>query len=168
MIGKMDMPPGFRYRDVFYKGKPCHNRYDYFLAKHPRMDIGRRAKIFSPFDALKGFSEAVAAKEELYVSRKELNEEDKAELDRRVGILKNFTKNSRMARENKILATITYFVPCADPDSSSYGCKGQYKTISGIVFKVDTDASRSILIGTALIPFADIMSIEADTIFDEM
>ena len=58
-IGVMAMPADFRYRDVFLKGKPQHDRYDLFRIKHPRMATGRRAKIFSPFDALKGFSEAV-------------------------------------------------------------------------------------------------------------
>ena len=47
----------FRYKHVYEKGKPVHNKTDSFTLKHPPMDLGRRAKIFSPFDALKGFSE---------------------------------------------------------------------------------------------------------------
>lgn len=31
--------------------------------KHPSMDLGRRAKIFSPFDALKGFSDELIKSE---------------------------------------------------------------------------------------------------------
>ena len=58
-IGVMTMPSGFKYRDVFLKGKPMHGPADRFLLKHPAMDVGHRAKIFSPFDALKGFSEAI-------------------------------------------------------------------------------------------------------------
>lgn len=51
------------------------------------MDRADRAKQFMPFDALKGLREALAEKErELeMVSRKELTEEVKAELDRKVG-----------------------------------------------------------------------------------
>lgn len=30
--------------------------------RHPRMDMGERAKIFSPFAALKGYEEAIEAK----------------------------------------------------------------------------------------------------------
>lgn len=59
----MAMPADFRYRDVFLKGKPQHDRFDLFRIRHPSMDVGRRAKIFSPFDALKGFNEAIASKD---------------------------------------------------------------------------------------------------------
>ena len=90
-IGVMAMPADFRYRDVFLKGKPQHDRYDLFRIKHPRMATCRRAKIFSSFDALKGFSEAVASKDVLYEYRKELESEDREELDRRLHILRNLT-----------------------------------------------------------------------------
>ena len=81
-IGVMAMPADFRYREVFLKGKPRHDKYDPFRIRHPRMNRGHRAKIFAPFDALKGFNEAVSAKEVLYESRIELSPEDAAELDR--------------------------------------------------------------------------------------
>ena len=51
-IGVMSMPVDFRYREVFLKGRPRHDRYDPFRIRHPSMDRGHRAKIFSPFDAL--------------------------------------------------------------------------------------------------------------------
>ncbi len=47
----------FKYRNVLEKGKPLHDKYDSFSIRHPTMDLSRRAKIFSPFDALKGFNE---------------------------------------------------------------------------------------------------------------
>ncbi|MCR4924293.1 MAG: hypothetical protein K5931_09845 [Lachnospiraceae bacterium] len=59
------MPSSFRYKDVFLKGKPKHDRTDSFSIKHPAMDLGRRAKIFSPFDALKGFSDELARSEQI-------------------------------------------------------------------------------------------------------
>jgi len=46
----------FRYQSVYDKGKPVHNPTDSFSLKHPSMDLSKRAKIFSPFDALRGFS----------------------------------------------------------------------------------------------------------------
>ena len=49
-------PSSFRYKNVLEKGKPVHDKYDSFSLRHPAMDLSRRAKIFSPFDALKGFS----------------------------------------------------------------------------------------------------------------
>ena len=76
-IGVMAMPADFRYRDVFLKGKPQHDRFDLFRIRHPSMDVGRRAKIFSPFDALKGFNEAIASKDVLYRERVELSDEDR-------------------------------------------------------------------------------------------
>ena len=51
----------FRYSKVLEKGKPVHNPGDDFYIKHPPMNLSRRAKIFSPFDALKGYDEAIAA-----------------------------------------------------------------------------------------------------------
>ncbi|MCR5684177.1 MAG: hypothetical protein K6G81_01975 [Lachnospiraceae bacterium] len=53
----------FRYKAVYEKGKPVHGDRDDFSAKHPPMDLSRRAKIFSPFDALKGFSDELARAE---------------------------------------------------------------------------------------------------------
>ncbi len=50
-----------RYRKVYERGKPTHEPYDDFSVRHPAMDLSRRAKIFSPFDALKGFNEEIAS-----------------------------------------------------------------------------------------------------------
>ena len=55
----MEMPSGFKYQDVFLEGKPRHDRFDSFSARHPKMSLDRRAKIFAPFDALEGFSERI-------------------------------------------------------------------------------------------------------------
>ncbi len=63
-VSTMKMPVNFRYREVFLKGRPVHDRLDPFRIRHPRMERGRRAKIFAPFDALKGFSEAIAGQED--------------------------------------------------------------------------------------------------------
>ncbi len=53
----------FKYQKVYDKGKPVHQKFDSFSIKHPAMDLTRRAKIFSPFDALKGFNEEIAKTE---------------------------------------------------------------------------------------------------------
>ncbi len=60
-LGEMAMPADFRYRAVLLRGKPQHARTDAFCIRHPPMPPGRWAKIFSPFDALKGFHDAIAA-----------------------------------------------------------------------------------------------------------
>ena len=58
-IGVIAMPADFSYREVFLRGKPEHDRFDLFRIRHPSMDAGKRAKIFAPFDALRGFSAAL-------------------------------------------------------------------------------------------------------------
>ena len=68
-IGVMPMPAGFKYRDVFLKGKPRHDRYDSFRIRHPEMPPGKRAKLFAPFDALRGFDFAILMKNEIYTDK---------------------------------------------------------------------------------------------------
>ena len=59
-INSTDVPSSFRYRKVLEKGKPVHDKNDSFSIKHPPMDLSRRAKIFNPFDALKGFGDELS------------------------------------------------------------------------------------------------------------
>ncbi len=61
MIGAMPMPPAFKYRDVCARGMPGHDAG--FLLRHPPMPVSRWAKIFAPFDALRGFDEAIESAE---------------------------------------------------------------------------------------------------------
>ena len=74
-IGVMPMPENFKYANVLRKGKPQHDFYDAFRIRHPKMAAGKRAKIFSAFDALKGFSEAICAKAIVYMDLIELDPE---------------------------------------------------------------------------------------------
>lgn len=48
------------------------------------MDRENRAKQFMPFDALKGLRDALAEKERVIVGKRELSEEQKEELDRKL------------------------------------------------------------------------------------
>ena len=123
------------------------------------MEPGRRAKIFSPFDALKGFSEAIASKGLQYRGRIELGEEDRRKIDRRLHILKGLTFNSRMARANRVQVTVTFYVPCVDENHEAYGLYGRYQTLTGICWNVD-ELYRTILIDRTRIEFDDILRIE--------
>lgn len=58
-LGAVPMPPDFKYKTAFLKGRPQHRPPDPFRLKHPAMDPGHRAKLFSPFDALDGFSDLI-------------------------------------------------------------------------------------------------------------
>ena len=71
MVGYMPLPADFRHKELFMAGPPVHQKFDEFWCRHPSMDLNRRAKIFAPFDALKGFSEAVGSKEIQYVKKRE-------------------------------------------------------------------------------------------------
>lgn len=165
-IGVMAMPADFRYREVFLKGKPQHDRCDPFRIRHPRMNTGHRAKIFAPFDALKGFNEAVSAKEVLYEHRIELSPEDAAELDRRLTILHNLTYNSRMARANRVQVSVTYYQPCMDPNHDDYRLRGQYQTISGICWNVDAEVNRTVTIDRMKLSLDDVLRIDTlDDVF---
>ena len=148
MVGYMQMPLNFKYKDVFLKGRPEHERWDSFLIKHPPMPAAKWAKIFSPFDALKGFSEAVASKEIQYVQKIELDDDEKRDLGRKLDVLHNLTWNGRMARANRVMVTVKYFIPCEDRDSFSFGTKGQYKELQGMVLRVDTDVELTLALQT--------------------
>ena len=151
-IGMVPMPPDFRYRDVFLKGKPQHGRLDAFRLRHPKMSNGRRAKLFSPFDALKGFSEAVSAKDVLYEDRVTLAPEDAEALDRQLSILHSLTWNGRMARTNQVRVEVTYFEPCSDINHEAYGYRGRYRTADGICMNVDAEVTKTILVDRTRIP----------------
>ena len=68
MNSRLSPPDRFPYRAAYLKGRPQHQQFDPFLMKHPKMDLNRRAKIFHSFDALKGFSDAIAEQEALHLS----------------------------------------------------------------------------------------------------
>ena len=166
-VGYMRIPSDFKYMRVYLKEKPRHLGTDSFLLKHPVMERGKRAKIFSPFDALKGFSDAVASKDVLYVNKPELGEEDKEEIGRRLGILHELTHNSRAAKENRVRIKVAYYVPCTDKNNSACGYRGQIVAVTGICMRVDGTVSRSITVDQTIIRFDDILAIEADDLFED-
>ncbi len=156
----MPPPADFRYADVLRHGKPVHVVNDSFAVKHPAMSPGKRAKIFSPFDALKGFTEAVEAKDEVYVERIELSEDECAALDNIIGELRELVCNGSAVRENNVTVTVTHFVPCVDENNESYGYRGQYVETTGVVCCVDTTVRKTITVDGKQICFADILRIE--------
>ena len=158
-IGVIPMPSNFRYIETFRKGRPRHEKLDPFWRRHPNMDLGKRAKIFAPFDALRGFSAAIIAKNEIYEYRRELSEEERDEINQTLSLLQQLTANGRLARENQVQVTVTYFVPCADRNNEAYGYRGQYERISGTVWKVDPLITRTIQIDDRYIPIENVLQI---------
>ena len=140
-------------------GRPKHGRCDDFSLKHPKMLLSQRAKIFSPFAALTGFEEAIDEKVRPYVEKRELNDEEQAALDTALSRLHDLTKNLRMAKENLVAATVTFFVPCADENHEAYGRGGSYERYTGTVWKVDPILTKSLLIGDRTIEFTELAEI---------
>lgn len=101
-----------------------------------KMDRENRAKQFMPFDALKGLREALIEKERILVSKKELSEEEKEELDRR---LKQIQKGD--------MVTVEYF---------QYS---EYSKVTGLVRRIH-ETSRVFEIDNATISFDDISDLE--------
>ena len=165
-IDHISFPQDFKYIEVIKRGKPQHQSFDSFSLKHPPMDLSKRAKIFSPFDALKGFSDSIAAKDIIYVDRKIPNDEETKDLNIKLNMLYNLTQNSRMAKENNVQAEITYFVPCLNKDNEAYMRKGQYHTKTGTVLKVDSEIHKIIKLDDSEIPISDIIRIECNRIDD--
>lgn len=96
-----------------------------------------RAKQFLPFDALKGFQEALKVKEIEYVEKKELSEEMLEELS---NVINTITKGD--------IARIVYYE------------KNQYNTIIGKVEEINIIKKKIILKENSIINFNDIVEIE--------
>ena len=154
------LPAGFKYKAAFIAGRPRH-RDDHFSFLHPKMDRGRRAKLFAPFDALDGYSESIDSKNIEYIERIDLEEDDRRELDRRIRILHELTYNGRMARANRVQVSVRYYVPCTDENNFAFQLRGQYKTLTGICWKVDSDVTDSLTIDNTVIPLIDVIEITA-------
>ena len=137
-VGSMAKPSNFKYEDTLRRGRPIHEKWDDFWMRHPPMPASRWAKIFAPFDALAGFDDAIKSKEELYVPRIELDEDEKKKLNRTISELHNLTWNSRMARANHVVVSVAFFVPCADRNNNAfYLGEGKYETITGVVLSAE-------------------------------
>ena len=148
------IPDGFRYRKVLEAGQPEHDRFDLFRIRHPSMRLSLRAKIFSPFDALKGFSEAIEAKNIIYLPKRSLSEEALEKLDE---TLQRMTE--KMKNGENVFLSVTYFELCMDPDHEAYGTLGREYRIQGQLWEADP-LTRSLLIDGCSIPMEDILNLE--------
>lgn len=154
----MDNTAETKYAAAIGRDRPRHGTCDEFSLRHPRMPLGQRAKIFSPFSALRGFEEAIEEKLERYVEKRALTEEEQAEIDRCLIGLTERTRSRRLAREAPVRATVLYYVPCADENHEAYGCRGRYLCLTDRVWQVDA-VRRVLLIGETAIDFADIAAL---------
>ncbi len=118
-------------------------------SRHPRMPISDRAAIFSPFAALTGHAAAIQETARLTDQRIELDEDTKAELDRRQAILLE-----HIGEQPEV--TITWFCP----DEKKSG--GAYVVTVGRLKRVDDTAGALKLTDGMTIPLDEIVDLQCD------
>lgn len=124
------------YQDILTADRPAPLRKS--------MDIPHRAKQFAPFAALKGFEDCVRKKEVIYEPKRELAEDQQAELNFRMRML-----------QYGMRVTVTYFQPISPAEK-----KGFYEDYSGEVRS--WDAREGLLIGERVIPPEDLYDLKGD------
>jgi len=138
-----------KYDDIINMSYPleCSDRI-----KHPRMRVEDRAKIFAPFAALKGYEEAIAARERVVVPKIELSDESKEYLD---GQLKRIEQ--LLAAGQHPMVTVVYFQR-NKAVSEDYG---EYIKLTGMVAGLE-ETSRILQIIEKRLHFENIYKIEIE------
>lgn len=116
--------------------------------RHPQMPTLDRAAQFSPFAALTGYEEATKETARVTEQRRELDEQEKINLNNRLYIL----------WENRCIqpqAEITYFIP----DKRKEG--GLYTTVTGAIFKLDEYTRLITLMDGTQIPLDEVSGVES-------
>ena len=131
-----------RYDDILHLPHPTSVR-------HPRIPISERAAIFSPFAALTGHAAAIQETARLTDQKIELDEDTKAELDRRQAILLE-----HIAEQPEV--TITWFCP----DEKKSG--GAYVVTVGRLKRVDETAGTLRLADGMTIALDEIVDLQSD------
>ena len=131
------------YDDIIHLSHPTSKN-------RPRMSIHDRAAQFSPFAALSGHAAAIAETARLTDRKLELDEDTKAELDRRQAILLEHISE-------RPEVTVTWF----RPDERKSG--GAYITTTGRLKKIDEIERVLVLTDGARIPLEDVAGLESDS-----
>ena len=117
--------------------------------RHPRMPIHDRAAIFSPFAALSGHGAAIAETARLTEQKIELDEDTKAELDRRQAVLLEHM-------DERPELTVTWF----QRDEKKDG--GAYLTTTGRLKKLRELERILVLTDGTEISLEDVVTLESD------
>lgn len=129
------------YKQYLYLPRPVSRR-------HP-MDVGRRAKQFAPFAALRGMDETIRQQEIIYEPKKELSDDQKQKLDMKLRMI---------SYGMRIQAT--YFAKKQDNQ-----IMGKYHTVTG---KVEFfNPAIYLRIDNTAIPIKDICDLSGD-VFEEL
>ena len=110
------------------------------------MPLRDRAAQFSPFAALVGYEDIIAESARRTSAKRELDESEKAELDRRLAVVA-----SHLSERPEI--EVEYFVPDARKDG------GEYVTKKGVAARILPVERKLVLADGAVIPLQDIAGI---------
>ena len=123
------------YQDILYRSRP--------ISKHPKMAIANRAKLFTPFSALRGFDIEILTQEQdrLLIPQEDLSDGQQEAVWH---TLNNLQRGD--------WATVTYFVPVKHIAGQLLG---EYTVASGAVKKVD-DVEQLLVLDGCPIPFSTI------------
>ena len=127
-----------KYSDILDKQRPTPSY------KHPKMSLSNRAKIFSPFAALRGYDEEIKSEalQLQLITKPELSDEDKEKLsDKLLQIRKGMTITVSYFRSSTRSTTPTSTTPTS-PDLSNFSTPveigaGHITTITATVDAVD-------------------------------
>ena len=123
------------YQDILYCSRP--------ISRHPKMSVENRAKLFTPFSALRGFDIEILTTEQdrLLVPQISLASDRDEEIYR---LLNGLHQGN--------WATVTYFVPVKH---IAQQLLGEYTVVSGEVKRVD-DVEQLLVLEGYPIPFGNI------------
>lgn len=123
------------YQDILYCSRP--------VSRHPKMSIENRAKLFTPFSALRGFDIEILTQEQdrLLVPQISLASDREEEIYR---VLNGLHQGD--------WATVTFFVPVKH---IAQQLLGEYTVVSGEVKRVD-DVEQLLVLEGYPIPFGNI------------
>ncbi len=126
------------YRDMIHLSRP--------ISKHPKMSVENRAKLFTPFSALRGFDIEILTTEQdrLLMPQISLASDQEEEIYR---LLNGLHQGN--------WATVTYFVPVKHIAGQLLG---EYTVVCGEVKRVD-DVEQLLVLEGASIPFGNIHSL---------
>ena len=126
------------YQDILYCSRP--------VSRHPKMSIENRAKLFTPFSALRGFDIEILTQEQdrLLVPQISLASDREEEIYR---VLNGLHQGD--------WATVSYFIPVKTIGNQTLG---EYTMVSGGVKRVD-DVEQLLVLEGASIPFGNIHSL---------
>lgn len=128
------------YQDILDLSRP--------ISKHPKMSVENRAKLFTPFSALRGFDIEILTTERdrLLVPQVTLASDQEEEIYR---ILNKLHQGDWV--------TVSYFVPVK---SVGFQSIGEYAMVSGEVKRVD-DVEQLLVLEDTSVPFGNIHAIAA-------